>query len=35
MKLRLFPLLSLLVAVLLLIPGAPLPVAARAEPAKL
>ena len=32
MKLRLFPLLSLLVAVVLLIPGAPLPVVARTEP---
>lgn len=33
MKPRLFPLLSLPVAVLLLIPGAPLPVAARTAPA--
>ena len=32
MKLRLFPLLSLLIAVALLIQGAPLPVAARTEP---
>ena len=33
MKLRLFPLLSLLIAVSLLIQGAPLPAAARTEPA--
>ena len=32
MKLRLFPLLSLLVAVSLLVQGAPLPAAARTEP---